>query len=225
MVTSSAVVGSSAISSRGRQASAMAIITRWRMPPESLCGYSSKRCSGAGMRTCRSTSIARACACGARQRRGAAASAFDDLVADREGRVERGHRLLEDHGHAVAAQVAAARACPCPTSSRPSKRTDRRRPAVHQAHDGQRRHALAAARLADQGQRPAGFHREVDAVHRGKAAVVGGELGAQAAHFQQCHQAAPPVLALEPRDALLDHRAVGDAHGSCRPARQAVKGW
>ena len=38
MVTSSAVVGSSAISSRGSQASAIAIIARWRMPPESLCG-------------------------------------------------------------------------------------------------------------------------------------------------------------------------------------------
>jgi hypothetical protein len=38
MVTSSAVVGSSAISSAGSQASAMAIITRWRMPPESSCG-------------------------------------------------------------------------------------------------------------------------------------------------------------------------------------------
>ena len=35
IVTSSAVVGSSAISSFGRQASAIAIITRWLMPPES----------------------------------------------------------------------------------------------------------------------------------------------------------------------------------------------
>ena len=35
MVTSSAVVGSSAIRMRGRQASAMAIITRWRRPPDS----------------------------------------------------------------------------------------------------------------------------------------------------------------------------------------------
>ena len=35
MLTSSAVVGSSARSSAGRQASAMAIMTRWRMPPES----------------------------------------------------------------------------------------------------------------------------------------------------------------------------------------------
>jgi hypothetical protein len=38
MVTSSAVVGSSAISSRGWQATAIAIITRWFMPPDSWCG-------------------------------------------------------------------------------------------------------------------------------------------------------------------------------------------
>ena len=38
MTTSSAVVGSSAITSDGRQASASAIITRWRWPPESWCG-------------------------------------------------------------------------------------------------------------------------------------------------------------------------------------------
>ena len=37
-VTSSAVVGSSAISSSGSMTSAIAIITRWRMPPESSCG-------------------------------------------------------------------------------------------------------------------------------------------------------------------------------------------
>ena len=40
---------------------------------------------------------------------GAAAMAqdgFDDLVADGEARVERGHRLLEDHRQPVAAQVA-----------------------------------------------------------------------------------------------------------------------
>ena len=38
IVTSRAVVGSSAIMSAGWQASAMAIIARWRMPPESWCG-------------------------------------------------------------------------------------------------------------------------------------------------------------------------------------------
>ena len=38
MVTSSAVVGSSAIRSFGSHASAMAIIARWRIPPENWCG-------------------------------------------------------------------------------------------------------------------------------------------------------------------------------------------
>ncbi len=38
MVTSSAVVGSSAISRSGSQASAIAIITRWRIPPDISCG-------------------------------------------------------------------------------------------------------------------------------------------------------------------------------------------
>ena len=38
IVTSSAVVGSSAISSFGWQASAIAIITRCRIPPENWCG-------------------------------------------------------------------------------------------------------------------------------------------------------------------------------------------
>ena len=51
MVTSSAVVGSSAISSCGLQAIAMAIITRWFMPPDSWCGNAPSRVSGAGMPT------------------------------------------------------------------------------------------------------------------------------------------------------------------------------
>ena len=36
--TSSAVVGSSAMMNSGRQTLASAIVTRWRMPPESSCG-------------------------------------------------------------------------------------------------------------------------------------------------------------------------------------------
>ena len=47
-VTSSAVVGSSAMSSCGRQTSAIAIITRWRMPPENSCGYWSSRADRVG---------------------------------------------------------------------------------------------------------------------------------------------------------------------------------
>ena len=39
VVTSSPVVGSSATSSEGPQASASAIMTRWHIPPESSKGY------------------------------------------------------------------------------------------------------------------------------------------------------------------------------------------
>ena len=57
-VTSSPVVGSSAMTSRGAQARAMAIITRWRMPPDSWKGYHRIRSSGEGMPTDRSSSMA-----------------------------------------------------------------------------------------------------------------------------------------------------------------------
>ncbi len=59
MVTSSAVVGSSAISRLGLQESAMAIMARWRMPPESWWGYSSTRRSGTGIPTSLSISTDR----------------------------------------------------------------------------------------------------------------------------------------------------------------------
>ena len=58
-VTSSAVVGSSAIRSRGSQESAMAIATRCRMPPERWCGYWRSRASGVGMPTSAKSSTAR----------------------------------------------------------------------------------------------------------------------------------------------------------------------
>jgi hypothetical protein len=38
IVTSSAVVGSSAMSTSGLFTSAMAMATRWRIPPENWCG-------------------------------------------------------------------------------------------------------------------------------------------------------------------------------------------
>jgi hypothetical protein len=60
MVTSRAVVGSSAISSFGPQAIAMAIMTRWLMPPDSWCGNMPSRRPGSGMPTCSSSSTARA---------------------------------------------------------------------------------------------------------------------------------------------------------------------
>ena len=67
MVTSSAVVGSSAISTLGWQASAMAIMARWRMPPDSWYGYSCTR--RAGSEICTRSSSRSACASASRRDR------------------------------------------------------------------------------------------------------------------------------------------------------------
>jgi hypothetical protein len=57
-VTSRAVVGSSAIRRSGFRESAMAIMARWRIPPENSCGNWRARSSGLGIPTLRSISIA-----------------------------------------------------------------------------------------------------------------------------------------------------------------------
>ena len=67
-VTSSAVVGSSAISSFGRAASALAIAMRWRIPPENWCGNARSARSGSGIRT--SSRSSRRAFDGGRLRRG-----------------------------------------------------------------------------------------------------------------------------------------------------------
>ena len=65
MVASSAVVGSSASSSLGAVALAIAISTRCRIPPLSSCGYCRSRSSGAVMCTERNSSTSRSRNCGA----------------------------------------------------------------------------------------------------------------------------------------------------------------
>jgi hypothetical protein len=66
------------------------------MPPDISCGNWATRVSGDAMRTERSNSIAR------RQ----AVDRFADLVADGEERVQRRHRVLQDHGNSFAADPA-----------------------------------------------------------------------------------------------------------------------
>ena len=60
MVTSSAVVGSSAMRTSGSFAIDIAIMTRWRIPPENSCGYAFARWAAFGMPTASSSSTARA---------------------------------------------------------------------------------------------------------------------------------------------------------------------
>ena len=61
-VTSSAVVGSSAMSRSGSPARAMAIIARCRMPPDNWWGYARAASEGSGIATSSSNAIARSSA-------------------------------------------------------------------------------------------------------------------------------------------------------------------
>ena len=109
MVTSSAVVGSSAMSRSGSFASAMAIITRCRWPPESWCGYARK--PALPRRGCRLSRKSVERPLPGRAVRHAAVD-FQDLAhlrLDRMQRIERGHRLLENDGDAGCRERAGSR--------------------------------------------------------------------------------------------------------------------
>ena len=145
------------------------------------------RRSGEGMWTRRSSSMAR-CARRAPRSAAMAQDGLDDLVADGEARIERGHRLLEDHRQPVAAQVAQGLVGHLEQieAVEPDRAGDLGRVFRQQPHDGERRHALAAAGFADQAERRAVGDAEVDAIDRvGGAAVVAVKDDPQALDFDQ----------------------------------------
>src|SRR5882724_2640433 len=85
IVTSSAVVGSSAIRSLGLQASEIAIMTRW-LRDTNQCQH-----------------LDGACLCGLLVQSLMNPQRLTDLTADGQHRIEARHRLLEDHRNVVAA--------------------------------------------------------------------------------------------------------------------------
>jgi hypothetical protein len=95
-----------------------------------------------------------------------------DLPADRVQRVERGHRLLEDHRDVIAADalhlaLAELEQVPALEADRTADDTARR--VGNQAQDGECRHALAAARFSHDAQRLAALQLvgyAVDCAHR-----------------------------------------------------------
>ena len=143
------MVGSSAMSSRGAHEIAMAPTMRWRMPPDIWCGYSPTRDSGAEMRTDFSRSLARLQAPGAPHAL-VHAERLRDLVPDGEERIQRGHRILQDHRDALAANaphldVGLGAEILALEEDLPARDLGRGR---QQAQDGQRERALAGAGLA-----------------------------------------------------------------------------
>src|SRR4051794_9179170 len=116
------------------------------------------------------------------------AQRLDDLIADRAHRIERGHRLLEDHGDLVTAHAAH-----CVFAQRQKIAAVEAHRSVHDmplrfgkdAQDRQGAHRFAAARLADHRQRFPGCDIEADTVHHRDRPLRHDELGSQIAHFEQ----------------------------------------
>ena len=187
MVTSSAVVGSSAMMSLGLQASPIAIITRWRMPPESWCGYCCSRRSPSVMPTSCSSSSARALACASVIFRWMNSGSMICSPIERTGLSEviGSWKIIEMSRPRISRisfggefeQVAAFEQHAAFGHPAGGLR--------QQAHDGERRHRLAAAGLADDGDHLAAIDGVGNAVDRVHDAARGVELDMQILHREQ----------------------------------------
>ena len=175
-VTSSAVVGSSAISTSGSLAIAIAIITRWRMPPENSCGY----CVRAGLRLRDADEVEQldGAVRGLRPwtRRWCERIISAIWSTDPVHRVERRQRILEDHRRSACRACAAHRAVgSAPTSSMPVRpcRARDHAPTSAAGPSPEERDRLAGAGLADDAEHLAGGDVEVDAANRLDAPLFG----------------------------------------------------
>ena len=180
MVTSSAVVGSSAISTAGCR----------RAPSRSSRAGACRRRAGAGIASARRSRLGdaheraasrpRALARAPRPRPWCSMQRLGDLLADGHHRIERGHRLLEDHRDLRCRGCAHLGLARAPAGSRPSKRMPppTMRPGRRRTrpHDRERGDALAAAGFADDAERLAARERQANAVDRAHHAVAGEEV-------------------------------------------------
>ena len=109
------------------------------------------------------------------------------LLADRQDRVERGHRLLEDHRDVAAADLAHLFRRERQQIAAVERDAALRHPPGlgEQAHDGERGDRLAAAGLADEGDDLAAINRIGDAVDGPNGAARGLEPDMQVAHLKQ----------------------------------------
>ncbi len=114
------------------------------------------------------------------------ASDLGDLGADPHHRVQRGHRLLEHHGHVAVPRTrpSAAREAPTRSWSTPARRTEPVACAVlgQQPDERQRGQRLARAGLTDQAHPLAGADAEARRRRRARAA----DGDAQVTHGEHC---------------------------------------
>ena len=165
----------------------MAIITRWRMPPDSWCGYWSSRLSGSVMPTSVSSSIARARAVASSMPRWMVSGSMicSPILSTGLSEVIGSWKIMAISRPRMR-RISSSESF---SSSRPSKRIDAlgdaRRARRQQAHDGERRHRLAGARLADDRHHLAGVDRVAQALDRAHGAVRGHELHVEVFDLEQ----------------------------------------
>ena len=111
-----------------------------------------------------------------------------DLVADREDRVQRGHRLLKDHRDLVAADARISRS-ESASRSRPWKRIAP--PTIRPGGDGTSRRIDSAVTLLPQPDSPTSpsgsprVDREADAVDGPDDSRIGRKLRLEPTHFEE----------------------------------------
>ena len=109
-----------------------------------------------------------------------------DLVPDPLYRVERGHRVLEDHGDLGAPERRSslfdALRISAPVADRPGLGGA---PAGEQSHDGPGQHGLARAGLAHDAERLPLFEGERDTLDRAQLSLGCGERHSEVVHHQQ----------------------------------------
>ena len=195
MVTSSAVVGSSAMITSGSLAIAMAIMARWRIPPENSCG--NDRIRSLGVRDADQVQQVD----GALHRRGPGhvvvdLDGLDDLVSDGVDGGQRRERILEHHRHGFAAQpgqtlVVAPQQLVAVQLDRPLDSSRGRQ----QAHDRKRGHRLAGPGLTHHGQRLPGGEVEGEAADGADWPCLAREGDVQVGHLQDRPGHGPADLA------------------------------
>ena len=110
------------------------------------------------------------------------------LAADGEDGVERGHRLLEDHGDLAPADLAHLvfrKLEEIASLEEDAPAEDAAGGGGDQPHDAEGAHGLAAARLADEGNRLPRPHVPGHAVHGAHDAAAGRELGLEVLHVEE----------------------------------------
>ena len=151
----------------------MAIITRWRRPPESWCGYWPSRSPAAAMPTFSSSSTARSRAC----RAGAALDGGDSPPSAGRRSCRPGSAPSSAPGRSSPCGRRAARLTRCRRAVEilaregQAPRAARRAPRGRRSMMRERRHRLAAAGLADEAERLAA-PRSVEATCRAPHAAV-----------------------------------------------------